>query len=99
MTILNTTFYVDAMLEREFLAWLKESYMPASPLSGGSVARIMAEVEPGFSSFAVRFEAGDLGEAMAWNDGEGAILRGALCDRLGVQRVLHFSTFMEEIPL
>jgi len=99
MTILNTTFYVDTQLEREFFSWLKESYMPASPLSNCSVARIMAEVEPGFSSFAVRFEAKGFAEAEAWNNGEGAILRGALCDRLGAQRVLHFSTFMEEIQL
>lgn len=99
MIILNTTFYVETPLVGEFLAWLKDSYFPSCPLSSPSVAKILTEVEPGFASFAVRLEAEDIPSAEAWDNGEGAILRSALAAKVGQQRILHFSTLMEEVTL
>lgn len=99
MIILNTTFYVETPLVGEFLLWLKDNYFPTSPLSNPSVARILTEIEPGFSSFAVRFEADDIASAEAWDNGEGSMLRSDLATRVGQQRILHFSTLMEEVAL
>ena len=47
---------------------------------------------------AVRMHAPSVEAAMAWDNGEGALLRGVLAEKYG-QKVLHFTTLMENIPL
>lgn len=98
MIIVNTTFYVETPLEKEFISWVKDTYIPGSPLTRPSVARILGAVEEGMTAFAVRMHAPTVAVADAWDNGQGALLRGILAEKYG-QRILHFTTMMENIPL
>ncbi len=98
MIIVNTTFYVDCSIETEFLNWVRAVYVPQATLSQPSVARILGAVEEGMVAVAVRMHAPSVEAAMAWDNGEGALLRGVLAEKYG-QKVLHFTTLMENIPL
>lgn len=98
MIILNTTFYVETSLESEFLKWVRGSYIPGCPFSNPYLARILAEVEEGMSAFAVQVQAPTLAEAEAWHDGSAALSRDIIL-RAYPQRVLHFTTYMESLPV
>ncbi|MCM1162671.1 MAG: DUF4286 family protein [Muribaculaceae bacterium] len=99
MIIVNTTFYVDSALESEFLTWLRSSYIPASPLSAPSLARILLDVgEEGMNAYALKLCAETMTEAQAWIEGEASLLFGTLGMKYG-EKVLHFTTFMESIEL
>lgn len=98
MIIVNTTFYVEASLEKEFVSWVKNTYIPGSALTRPSVAKILGVVEEGMTAFAVRMYAPTIAAAEAWDNGQGALLRGMLAGKYG-QRILHFTTMMENIAL
>ncbi len=98
--ILNTSFHMDETIKNDFIAWIKETYIPSALQSGvfgrPLLTKIMTVVEPGTVSFALHLVCGDLDKANNWHDNEGARMREMLSRRFG-QRVVFFSTYMEEI--
>ena len=102
MIAVNTTFYVESSVETEFLRWVRNDYLPsATSLEGfGSpcLARLMLEPQDGMNGYAVQVCARDAETAASWHDSEGARLRGELSARFG-QKVLFFTTYMEQLPL
>lgn len=102
MILINTTFYVESSVETEFLRWVRTDYLPSATSLAGfsypSLARLMLEPQDGMTGYAVQVHAKDPETAVSWHDAEGARLRGELSARFG-QRVLFFTTYMEQLPL
>lgn len=100
MIILNTTFIVeDANLEA-FLQWAKQTYIPAlhdaAIFSSPTIAKVLAQVEPGTSSIAIQARSAKLEGATKWHDETAALLKDDLTARFA-GKVLFFTTYMEVI--
>lgn len=98
MFIYNTSFHVADGARQVFITWLKAVFIP-SALSDGFfrhpvLTRILMEVEPGSTSYALQLYAPELEQAREWESTTGAQLRLSLHKQLGEQ-VLSFVTFME----
>ena len=102
MILINTTFYVEASVEAPFLVWVREHYFPCAldddTFARPFFARLMLEPQEGMTGYAVQICAPTHEAAVAWHDGAAAELRGDLSSRFG-QRILFFTTYMEEIDL
>lgn len=102
MILMNTTFHVENELVDSFLGWLRERYLPAAGTTPGItspvVSRLLIEVAPEATSFAVQLSADRLETASAWHDAEGARLRGELLSKWP-ERIVFFTTYMEVLPL
>lgn len=100
MTLLNTTFHVHKSVDALFIKWVREIYLPIANESGlfsnPLFTRIMMQVDPEATSYAVQLQAHSHSEAEAWHDDAAAKLKDALAREVG-ERVLHFSTYMEII--
>ena len=87
MILLNTTFVLHAPLEEEFLAWVKEVYLPTAATSGvfgtPSVSRVLTRIEPDTESIAVQLPAADAEAASRWLDTTAAQLHSSLQARWG----------------
>lgn len=98
MTLLNTTFHVHKSVDALFVKWVKEIYLPIAKESGlftnPLFTRIMMQVDPEASSYAVQLQASSHSEAEEWHDSTAAKLKDALAREVG-ERVLHFTTYME----
>ncbi|MCH5245202.1 MAG: DUF4286 family protein [Muribaculaceae bacterium] len=102
MFIVNTTFHVENSLLDEFLIWVKDIYIPEAVASGllnsPVLNRILVEVDPAATGYAVQFCADTIEHASLWHDEQGAELRGQLMRRWP-QQIVFFTTYMEIIPL
>lgn len=102
MFLLNTTFHVENSLIEEFLTWIKEIYIPEAMSSGllknPKLSRILIEVDPAATSYAMQFNADTIEQASLWHDEIGAELRGQL-SRRWPERIVFFTTYMENMPL
>ena len=100
MALLNTTFHVHKSVDALFIKWVKEIYLPVAMQSGKFsnplFTRIMMQVDPDATSYAVQLQARSQSEAEAWHDDTAAKLKDALAREVG-ERVLHFTTYMEII--
>ena len=100
MILLNTTFHVHTSVNEPFIEWVKATYIPSAMKSGLFTAplftRIMMQVDPEATSYAVQLQASSHTEAEAWHDSMGTQLKDALAREVG-ERVLHFTTYMEII--
>lgn len=100
MTLLNTTFHVHTSVNDLFIKWVKAIYIPKAMeckhFSNPIFTRIMTQVDPEVTSYAVQLQASSHPEAEAWHDSMGAQLKEALAREVG-ERVLHFTTYMEII--
>lgn len=100
MTLLNTTFHVHKSVDALFIKWVREIYLPIANESGlfsnPLFTRIMMQVDPEATSYAVQLQASSHTEAEAWHDSMGTQLKDALAREVG-ERVLHFTTYMEII--
>lgn len=100
MILLNTTFHVHKSVDALFLKWVKEIYLPVAKESGlfsnPLFTRIMMQVDPEATSYAVQLHAHSHSEAKAWHDDMAAKLKDALAREVG-ERILHFSTYMDII--
>lgn len=98
MTLLNTTFHVHKSVDALFIKWVKEIYLPVAMDSGlfknPLFTRIMTQVDPEATSYAVQLQASSHRDAEAWHDSTAAQLKDALAREVG-ERVLHFTTYME----
>ena len=102
MYILNTSFHVaDSCVDR-FVSWARETYIPAAIASGNLVdplfTRIMLQVEPGTTSFAIHFHCPSIERAQQWHDSVAAAMKESLHKELQ-GGVLYFTTFMEKVEL
>lgn len=99
--VINTTFYVSLDLRLKFLAWVREKYLPAAIAEGmcqPRLTRLLMEVHEGAEGYALSLTCTDMEGALAWHDYAGEELRRELSKRFG-EKILHFTTFMEELPL
>lgn len=100
MTLLNTTFHVHTSVNDLFIRWVKEIYVPKAmeneQISNPVFTRIMTQVDPEATSYAVQLQVSSHSEAEAWHDSIAAQLKDALAREVG-ERVLHFTTYMEII--
>lgn len=95
--IVNTSFHIVENIEPEFVEWVRKEYIPSalnqefftSPL----FCRLLVQVEEGTISYAVHFRTDNIEAAKKWFEGEGAVLK----QKFPADRMLHFTTFMEEI--
>lgn len=98
MTLLNTTFHVHKSVDALFIKWVKEIYLPVAMDSGlfknPLFTRIMTQVDPEATSYAVQLQTSSHRDAEAWNDSTSTQLKDALAREVG-ERVLHFTTYME----
>ncbi|MBQ2838846.1 MAG: DUF4286 family protein [Muribaculaceae bacterium] len=98
MTLLNTTFHVHKSVDALFIKWVKEIYLPVAMDSGlfknPLFTRIMTQVDPEATSYAVQLQASSHRDAEAWHDSTSAQLKDALAREVG-ERILHFTTYME----
>lgn len=102
MLLLNTTFYVEQSLSETFVNWAKTVYAPAmlqsAGLSSPLLSRLMIEVEEGMEGYAFQVQCASPEAASEWHDGIGAELRDTFA-AAHTNKVLHFTTYMEVIPL
>lgn len=102
MYILNTSFHVADSYVNQFVSWARDIYIPAALASGHLVdplfTRIMLQVEPGTTSFAIHFHCPSVDRAQEWHDTEAARMKEALHKQLQ-GGVLYFTTFMEKVEL
>ena len=88
--IVNTTFYVEPALKSEFEGWARDCYVAAAVKSTGYVSsmvmRLLVEIEAG-AGYAVQFRL---------VNPVGPELLAAAAKRWG-ERMVHFTTFMEEL--
>jgi hypothetical protein len=100
MILLNTTFHVHKSADALFNKWVKEIYLPIANESGlfsnPLFTRIMMQVDPEATSYAVQLQALSHSKAEAWHDSIAAQLKKSLAQQVG-ERVLHFSTYMDII--
>lgn len=98
MTILNTTFIIADHLMEHFLGWARNTYLPAIREAGiftdPTMAKVLAQVEPGTTSVAIQAQSASQGDAERWHDQTAALLKDDLAVRFGGQ-VLFFTTYME----
>lgn len=100
MNIYNTTFCIDRALTPSIIRWIKETYVNAAMASGifdnSMIARVIAEQDPGYESYALHLHTSRADEAIAWFDGVGQQLLDELHSRCG-ERVVWFRTGLEVI--
>ena len=98
MTLLNTTFHVHKSVDAFFIKWVKEIYLPIAMDNGlfknPLFTRIMTQVDPEATSYAVQLQASSHIDAEAWHDSTAAQLKDALAREVG-ERILYFTTYME----
>lgn len=98
MILLNTTFHVHTSVNDLFIKWAQAIYIPKAmecgQFSNPLFTRIMMQVDPEATSYAVQLQAISHAEAEAWHDSMGTQLKDALAREVG-ERVLHFTTYME----
>lgn len=102
MLVINTTFHVENPLVEEFLTWVRNSYFAEASAAEGIgspvLMRLLVEVDPEATSFAVQLSARDLATAECWHDTEGARLRDEFVSRRP-GRIVFFTTYMEVLTV
>jgi hypothetical protein len=100
MIILNTTFIVEDARMESFLRWARETYLPAlrdaNIFTDATMAKVMAQLEPGTSSVAIQAKSPDLEAATRWHDETAAMLKDDLSARFE-GKALFFTTYMDVI--
>ena len=100
MILLNTTFIVHKSIEKAFISWVNDTYIPAAEQSGIFIepllSRILLETDPEATSFALQMRAHSHQEANTWHDCDAAALKSDIAKMWG-EKMLHFTTFMEII--
>jgi len=100
MIILNTTFIVERSIETEFIAWLKDVYVPTATVTGIFVgwrlARVLSNEDPMAVSIACELTCESLSEAARWHDVSAEPLRTDMKNRWG-ERALFFTTYLRQL--
>jgi hypothetical protein len=100
MNIYNTTFCIDYALTPSIIKWIKETYVNAAMTSGlfdeSMIARVIADQDPGYESYALHLQTNCPDEALTWLDSIGQQLLDDLHTQCG-ERVVWFRTKLEVI--
>lgn len=101
MILCNTTFTFHNSLRDALSEWLRVEWIPAVTSAGMTdckVARLLVEIDPDATAYAVQGHFATEEAAAAWRDGTGAMLLSRLHSLYG-ENVLPFTTLMEVIEL
>lgn len=90
-------------VENEFLDWIRTRYSTALKQHGGmghpTLARMLVQPDPDTVSYCFQMTAPDIAAAESWHDGnEASELRAGLTRQFG-DRLVHFTTYMDILPL
>lgn len=98
MFLVNTTFLVADGLEDEWVDWAYGVYVPAAVADGGRCTLLMRILspQPEASSYALQVQWSDAAAASRWRNEYQPVLLDEMARRWQ-QRVLHFTTLMEEV--
>lgn len=99
--IINTTFQVDQSVEKPFLTWLRNEYIPTAAavgLTDPQLCRLLIEVEEGAVSYAFQLRSDNPSFAQAWFEAKASRLLNDMTSHFS-QKVLYFTTFMEQLAL
>lgn len=100
MLIYNTTYHVEEGLEKTFLVWMQEYYLPEveknETLTAPRIARILSHLEEGSVCFSVQFEVEDSAKLHRWHQEQGVKLNEELLKTFK-DKVIGFPTLMEVI--
>lgn len=100
MILLNTTFLVHKSIEKPFISWLNDTYIPTAEKSGIFIepllSRVLIESDPEATSYALQMRAQSHDDANNWHEQDATILKNIIFKLWG-EKVLHFTTFMEII--
>lgn len=100
MYIYNTTFCIDYALTPCIIKWIKDKYINAAMASGlfdgFMIARVIAEQDPGYESYALHLQTAHSEEALTWLEDIGQQLLNELHTHYG-ERVVWFRTRLEVI--
>ena len=101
MILFNTTFHLDFTIEPDFLAWIREYFIPEALSTGlrqPLLCRLVDNIEPGCSAFALQFFVDSLTDAEVWRSNQLHKLLTEMSERWR-DRALSFSTPMEVLAL
>lgn len=102
MIIFNTTFHVEDSARSNFVAYMKETYIPKAMNSGflhePRFAKIQGQYDQGGSSYSLQFKVKNVDTLNYWFEKEGLALQKDLTDHFG-DAAIGFVTLMEEIEL
>lgn len=97
MLIYNTTFQVDDEVEKNFLIWIKECYIPEvqkhGALTAPRICRILSHRDEG-SSYSLQWEVESSGILHRWHMEQGAALNKELI-KIFKDKVVGFPTLLE----
>lgn len=101
MIVVNTTFHVEAAVEREWVAWIHATYLAIAASTGIIFSplflRIRSQVEGGVA-YAVQMQTESESDAERWLDEMQPKLLAEMYSHWG-ERVLYFTTVMDEVKL
>ncbi len=102
MFIYNTTFHIDRECYSDFVAWLRNVYIPVTvqhgALSEPRLARIIVDEKEKGENVALQFFVAGLEDLSRWYSAHGEELNQELREKFG-RRVAGFSTIMEHIEI
>lgn len=101
MILFNTTFHLDSSIESELLMWLRQRFIPETLAAGMErplLCRLIENVEPGCSAFALQFFCDSIADVDGWRSSGFLQLMTELSEKWK-DRALAFSTSMEVIDL
>ncbi len=102
MFIYNTTFHIDRECYNEFVAWLRDVYIPITvrhgALSQPRLARIIVDEKEKGENVALQFFVARLEDLSRWYSAHGDALIQELREKFG-RRVVGFSTIMEHLEV
>ncbi len=98
MLIYNTTYHVEEELDRNFLIWIRECYIPEvkkqGMLEAPRLARLLSHQEDGGISYALQWEVKDSATLHRWHREQGVKLQEEMSG-IFKDRVVGFPTLME----
>lgn len=102
MVTINTTFHVDEEIKRDFIDYMKNTYIAEAltdkKLTNARLCRIHAQKVEGGISYSIQFTFNTLDDLDRWDKSRGLKLNEELIKKFQ-DKVAGFSTLLEEIEL
>lgn len=102
MIIYNTTYHVETAIASQFIAWLKDFYIPSATeskhLTQPQLTKILSAQEDEGESYSLQFKADSVVILESWYRNVGCKLVDSLTAKFG-QKVVGFSTLMQTIEI
>lgn len=100
MIIINTTYHVSRVVEKEWLDWVNNLYIPKVISTGilqtPRLLRVFVEKEENAEVYALQFEVENFDKLEYWSDHHSREFKNEMSD-LFAERVLGFTTVMETL--